>query len=460
MHAHEPDTVYVVPIKSDSEHYPPEGKLRVYRSRTGGHEWEALTNGLPPVPVSSFTVTASGRIQAGTFGRGAYELSAAAAPTVQFASASTTVGEGDGRATITVTRTGDTSGTSTVDVRTNDDPRAIRCDDTTTAPGVAFARCDYATVVQTLVFNPGETLKAVTVPIIDDSFAEPDESVRLALSNATNATVGPQNTTLLVIKDNDTPGSSNPILRADQIGNDFFVRQQYLDFLSREPEQGQPWSAVLNNCAPNNTACDRVTVSAAFFGSPEFQLKGLFVFKFYKVSFGRLPLYSEIVADMSSVTGATTAELVTKKAAFTSAWTQRAEFTGLYGGMTNQQFVDALMGRYSLTSVFTPDPANPDNPDSTNKLTFSRSDLVARLNAGTMTRGQVVRAIADSNEVNAAEYNPAFVAMQYFGYLRRDPDAAGYNAWLNAINANPSDTRTMVNGFVNSIEYRLRFGAQ
>mgnify|MGYP003693566129 CR=1 FL=1 len=47
MHAHEPETIYVVPIKSDSEHYPPEGKLRVYRSRTGGNEWEALTNGLP-----------------------------------------------------------------------------------------------------------------------------------------------------------------------------------------------------------------------------------------------------------------------------------------------------------------------------------------------------------------------------------------------------------------------------
>jgi len=47
MHAHEPNTIYVVPIKSDSEHYPPEGKLRVYRSRTGGNEWEALTQGLP-----------------------------------------------------------------------------------------------------------------------------------------------------------------------------------------------------------------------------------------------------------------------------------------------------------------------------------------------------------------------------------------------------------------------------
>ncbi len=47
VHAHEPDTIYVVPIKSDSEHYPPEGKLRVYRSRTGGNDWEPLTNGLP-----------------------------------------------------------------------------------------------------------------------------------------------------------------------------------------------------------------------------------------------------------------------------------------------------------------------------------------------------------------------------------------------------------------------------
>ena len=47
VHAHEPETIYVVPIKSDSEHYPPEGKLRVYRSRSGGNEWEPLTKGLP-----------------------------------------------------------------------------------------------------------------------------------------------------------------------------------------------------------------------------------------------------------------------------------------------------------------------------------------------------------------------------------------------------------------------------
>jgi hypothetical protein len=47
VHAHEPDTVYVVPIKSDSEHYPPDGSLRVFRTRSGGHDWEPLTRGLP-----------------------------------------------------------------------------------------------------------------------------------------------------------------------------------------------------------------------------------------------------------------------------------------------------------------------------------------------------------------------------------------------------------------------------
>jgi hypothetical protein len=48
--------------------------------------------------------------------------------------------------------------------------------------------------------------------------------------------------------------------------------------------------------------------------------------------------------------------------------------------------------------------------------------------------------------------------MQYYGYLRRTPEAAGYNAWLDYLKANPSDYRTMVGGFVNSAEYRLRFG--
>jgi hypothetical protein len=198
-------------------------------------------------------------------------------------------------------------------------------------------------------------------------------------------------------------------------------------------------------------------VSANFFRSQEFQLKGLFVFRFYKLSFNRLPLYSEIIPDMSSVTGSTTAELIAKKALFTDAWVQRQEFSNTYGALTNQQFVDALMNRYNLASVTTINPASPDDTSAA-RLTFTRADLVNRLNAATLTRAQVVRAIADSTEVGAAEFNPAFVAMQYFGYLRRDPDTGGFNAWLATINANPADFRSMVNGFMNSTEYRLRFG--
>jgi len=60
---------------------------------------------------------------------------------------------------------------------------------------------------------------------------------------------------------------------------------------------------------------------------------------------------------------------------------------------------------------------------------------------------------------NTATFNRAFVLAEYFGYLRRDPDQTGFNAWLAFLNANPTDQRTMVNGFVNSAEYRMRFGA-
>jgi hypothetical protein len=115
------------------------------------------------------------------------------------------------------------------------------------------------------------------------------------------------------------------------------------------------------------------------------------------------------------------------------------------------------MSRYNLQSITTINPASPDDTQAA-RVTLSRSDLVSQLTAGTLTRGQVVRAIADSSEVSSAEFNPAFVAMQYFGYLRRDPEPGGYNAWLLTINANPADVRSMVNGFMNSTEYRLRFG--
>jgi hypothetical protein len=244
---------------------------------------------------------------------------------------------------------------------------------------------------------------------------------------------------------------------------DFFVRQQYRDFLFRDPEPSQPWSAVLNGCPnqfnfdPNSPSanCDRIKVSAAFFGSDEFKLKGFFVYRFYKVAFARQPVYEEIIPDMNFVTGSSTAEVNQKRDTFSNNFAARAEFAQNYGAMTNDTYVNTLMNRYNLQQVTTPDPLNPNGAQ---KVVLTRADLISRLNANTLTRAQVLRAVADSDEVGRAESNAAFVSMQYFGYLRRTAETQGFADWLRTINANPADSRSMVNGFMNSPEYRSRFG--
>ena len=236
------------------------------------------------------------------------------------------------------------------------------------------------------------------------------------------------------------------------------MRQHYLDFLAREPEPGEPWSAVLRGCAnqfntdPNSpsAACDRITVSGAFFGSPEFLIKGVYTIVFYRVAFNRLPQYAEFANDLRSVTGQTAAETNAKRADFANKFVLRTEFTSAYGGMSNSAYVTALMTgtlgqSYNLTSINTPDPANPD---SGAKMTLTTSELINRLNGGTLTRAQVLRAIVQSDQINLnQEAVNAFVASQYYGYLRRTPEPSGFNAWVNHLRANPNDFRTMVNGF-------------
>ncbi len=95
-------------------------------------------------------------------------------------------------------------------------------------------------------------------------------------------------------------------------------------------------------------------------------------------------------------------------------------------------------------------------------MTLTRQQLVDRLFGigGVLSRAQVLRAVVQSREVGAVEFNGAFVAMQYYGYLRRAPEEEGYQNNLRVLNNNPADFRTMVNGFANSGEYRLRFGPQ
>jgi hypothetical protein len=378
-----------------------------------------------------------------------YSITQQAAPaTLQFSAATFQAGEGEGRALVTVTRAGDPSAAVSVEVSTADDLSPVRCDAVT---GVAYPRCDYATTVERVTFTAGDSQpKTVSVPLIDDAHVEGGETLQLKLAAPSGAALGAQQSATLAVTDNDSPGQPNPIRQTT-----FFVRMHYLDFLSREPEAGEPWSATLDNCPAGDTRCDRVQVSANFFLSEEFRIKGFFVFRFYRAALGRLPTYSEIIPDMRGVTGTTPAEVYAKKAAFTDAFVGRQEFRNRFDALTNQQFVDALLTPYSLQQITTPDPASPDTGA---KVTLTRAELVNRLNAATLTRARVVRAVADSDEVAAAEANRAFVAMQYFGYLRRDPEPEGFNNWLNTINADPANYRAMVNGFMNSNEYRLRFG--
>ncbi|MCA1615765.1 MAG: FG-GAP-like repeat-containing protein, partial [Acidobacteria bacterium] len=157
---------------------------------------------------------------------------------VAFAAASFAAGESDARAAISVTRTGSTANAVTVQLRTADDPAAVPC---STTNGTAYARCDYATTVETVSFAAGEAgPKIIDVPLIDDSHVEGAETLGLRLSAPVGTSLGAQDAATLTISDNDSPGAANPI-----DGNAFFVRQHYLDFLSREPEAGEPWTGVL-----------------------------------------------------------------------------------------------------------------------------------------------------------------------------------------------------------------------
>ncbi len=253
----------------------------------------------------------------------------------------------------------------------------------------------------------------------------------------------------------------NPIDR-----NDFFVTQQYLDFLFRQPDTNgfNAWFNLLggcpnvNNTDPNSPAarCDRINVSSSFFGSPEFQVKGYFVYRFYKLALNRQPTYAEVIPDMMSLTGQTTQEVFQSRAALANNFVQRPAFLALYPTtMSNTDFVHALLSRYNLTSITTLELANPDG---TAKVTLASAELINGLNTGAFTRAKVLRAIADSDQVFQIEYNAAFVFMQYVGYLKRDPEPSGYNGWITYLNTHPGDFRTMVNGFMNSPEYRSRFG--
>jgi len=242
--------------------------------------------------------------------------------------------------------------------------------------------------------------------------------------------------TTITINDNEISNGPNPV-----DGTPFFVRQQYLDFLNREPDPGgfAAWQSVINNCPQGDTTCDRIHVSSAFFRSPEFQDRGYFVYRFYPVSFGRKPDFVEFVPDIAKVSGfLSDAELEAAKIAFIAEFMNRPAFVTKFSGLTDTQYVDTLLSTAQVTSPH-------------------RDFWIAALGNGTRTRATVLRDISESPEVYDKYFNQAFVVMQYFGYLRRDPDAF-YLDWIAVLDSNPNDYRGMVNGFMNSLEYRFRFG--
>jgi hypothetical protein len=405
------------------------------------------------------TITVSGQTHTVT------QTSAGTTPQLQFSgNGEFTVNENDASrsATINVTRTGDTTGAATVEYATLDDQAAVPCDpnikngNTNFPEGTAYARCDYATSIDTLTFNAGEVTRTITVPLINDVFQEGNETFRIGLSNPQGATLGTITTAIVTIRSDDlAPPTSNPINQTA-----FFVRQHYLDFLDREPEPGEPWSGVLSRCPQNifsgpevNTDCDRIAVSGAFFGSPEFRLKGFFVFLHYKAVFGSannplyVPEYTEFTTDARRVSGVTAEEVIAKRLDFSEDFLARTAVANVFTGTTNEAFVDRILGNLGI-GMTNPDPASGE----------TRNSLVAALNANTKSRAQVLRIIVESSEAIAVQFNRAFVAIQYYGYLRRTPEATGYEANLNALNAT-NNSRQLINGFLNSIEYRLRFGA-
>jgi len=240
----------------------------------------------------------------------------------------------------------------------------------------------------------------------------------------------------------------------------FFVRQHYLDFLNREPDQSgwDFWTNTITSCGADAacTEVHRINVSAAYFLSNEFQNTGYLAYLTHRSAFGVTAagspapvLYSTFTHDVQELGNGyvflqpgAEAVLETNKVAYFSEFVNRPEFVANYpASLTNQQFVDALLTTANL-------PTSGAFRDS----------LVNGL-SGSMTRANVLRAVAESDTLHTREFNAAFVAMEYFGYLRRDPDTAGYNFWLQKLNAFNGDYigAEMVKAFIESSEVRQRF---
>jgi hypothetical protein len=234
---------------------------------------------------------------------------------------------------------------------------------------------------------------------------------------------------------------------------EYFVRQHYLDFLGREPDESgfNFWSDQIRSCGADMGCIERrtINVSAAYFLSIEFGKTGGFVDGLYRASYGRAPRFAEFMPDTATVardvvvgTAGWPEHLAANKQAFLDAWVHRPDFRVAYDGLTNAAYVDRLI---SNTRVAFGD--------------VEREALVSGLNTGSMTRSTVLQQISEDDRFLSAKRNEMFVMMEYFGYLRRDPDESGYRFWLNKLNqfGGNFEQAEMVKAFIVSGEYRQHF---
>jgi hypothetical protein len=388
---------------------------------------------------------------------------------IEFNASNYSVGEGGLSVNVTINRSGDTSGAASVRFATSDTAAAQNCN---VLSGVGSSRCDYEIRIKTVRFAAGETSKVVSVFIVDDTYQEGQETFSVNLSDPIGGSLGAQSTSSVTVTDNDSVNGVNPIDTTS-----FFVRLHYLDFLNREPDSSGNafWINEIDICGANAACIDnkRNNVSSAFYLSIEFQQTGYLIERIYKTAYGDgtgtstlggshqisvpvvrllefLPDTQEIGEGVIVGQAGWETRLESNKQALTADFVERARFkTAFPASMSSADFVNALN-------------ANAGSPLTSSK----RSQLMTDLSSGSMSRAQVLRSIADDQNLVNAEFRRAFVLMQYFGYLRRNPndaqdtDHTGFDYWLtklNQFNGNYINAE-MAKAFLNSFEYRQRFG--
>jgi len=394
-------------------------------------------------------------------------------PLVSFSAATYSVNESDGVVHVIVTRTGDTSTAFNVDYATDD--TGATCG---VINGLASSRCDFNTVLGTLKFAANQTQGTIDVTVNQDSLTEGPESFTVNLSNATGGTglIGPATATVTINDSAPPAGTTNAI-----DDTTVFVRQQYHDFLNREPDAAglQFWKDNIDICnQPGGAAgfgsvaqcieTKRIITSAAFFLSIEFMQSGTFVRSFYVAALDRpatnnMPAFIEWLRDTQAVQrnvivgqGNWPATLDANRLAFMQDFVTRAEFVGLYPTTdTPTQYINKIY-QHALSRP-------PSATELSNALSLFGGAATA---ADATARGQALLQVTQTSDFVSREVTRAFVQFEYFGYLRRNPndspdtDFSGYNFWLNKLNQFNGDflKAEMVKGFLSSGEYRHRFG--